>query len=303
MERVLLLSLTAAIAPSSLGAGRVLYSQPHILDISNASIVRVNPTVTVLGQTVVDFWRVGTLPLAPVNWPLSDYTGTYAAENATRGLLPAMPASSAMSFTSGIFGAVLNTSVDAIEPAQTLGTITLEQSWDLATAVAPWAASGSLDCIVEYQVPWALRAAGGVAVYSSWSLGIFSAVDATFIWYETAIFDLDRPLGGDQLYYDTVSHNVIVHGVLGVPSDFHTAAPDSAKAQSNVWAGWRTLHFTVSSSQLSAAIRQVNEKFKLSLHADASLWQLVHFNVELEGTANVSAAHALRGLTITALPA
>ena len=114
---------------------------------------------------------------------------------------------------------------------------------------------------------------------------------------------MDRPLGGDELWHDTISGDVIIHGVLGAASAFHTAAADSAAASTSAWAGFRKIHFTVSAAQVSGAIAATNAKFNLSLDVDASAWSLVHFNVELEGTANVSAGHSLHSLTLTALPA
>ena len=283
---------------------KVLYSQPELLDVGNSSLVRVNPgTGAVLGTTVVDFWRVGAGPLAPAAWPLSPFTGSPVAAASTRGLQPAVDGSCAVSYAFGTFGAVINTLADPIAPGQTLGTITIEQSWAVPDVATPWAAGGSLDAFAFYQVPTAVRAPGAVAVYSSWTLGIRSIADNAFIWYETALFDLDRPLGGDELWRDTVSGDVIVHGVLGAASAFHTAAPDSAVASTSVWAGFRKVHFTVSAAQVSGAVAATNAKFNLTLHTDASDWSLVHFNVELEGTANVTAGHSLHSLTITALPA
>ena len=282
----------------------ILYTQPAQLDVANASLVRVNPGAdAVSGTTVVDFWRVGAGPLASAAWPLGPFTGSPAPGASTRGLLPAVAGSCAISYAAGVFGAVLNTQTDAIAPGQTLGTITIEQSWPAPGVAAPWAAGGSLDASAFYQVPTARRETGAIAVYSSWTLGIRSAVDNVFIWYETALFDLDRPLGGDELWHDTISGDVIIHGVLGAASAFHTAAADSAAASTSAWAGFRKIHFTVSAAQVSGAIAATNAKFNLSLDVDASAWSLVHFNVELEGTANVSAGHSLHSLTLTALPA
>ena len=289
-----------AIVLLPVAPARVLYSQPAALDLGNASVVRVNPTSTPQGQTLVDFWRLGDVPaLAPVAWPMGAYTGSPVSAALTRGLTPLAAGSCAMSYAEGVFGATLDTA--DLTPGQTLGTITVENNWGAGDAASPWAADGAVDCSVFYQASSAARATGAVAVYSSWSLGIRSAVDAAFIWFETALFDLDRPLGGDEIWHDTISGNVIIHGVLGAPSAFHTAAPDSAAASTSTWQGFRRMHFTVSAAQLASAIAAANAQFNLSLHADPALWALVHFNVELEGTANVTAGHSLRGLTITAL--
>ena len=121
------------------------------------------------------------------------------------------------------------------------------------------------------------------------------------MWYETALFDLERPLGGDEVWRDTISGNVIVHGVLGAPSAFHTAAPDSCAASSQAWAGYRRAHFSVGAAQVRAAMGAANAQFNLTLSLDPAQWALVHWNVELEGTAGVAAGHSLHSLTITAI--
>ena len=304
---LLLLLLLAAPAPThSLPAGTLLYALPQALDMANASLVRADPGPgAASGTTVIDLWRLGAGPLRQAAWPLAPYTGAPAAPAAlTRGLQPAAPGTSAVSFSSGVFGAVLNTSAAApIEPGQSLGTVTVEQSWAAGAAAAPWAAGGGLELSAMYQVPTASRAPGAIAVYSSWTLGLRSLAPAdagAFVWYETALFDLHRPLGGDEVWRDTISGSVILHGVLGAPSAFHTAAPDSCAASSEPWAGFRRVHFSVGAAQVRAAIAAANAKFNLTLADDPAGWALVHWNIELEGTAGVAAGHSLHSLTITA---
>jgi hypothetical protein len=287
----------------------LLYALPQSLDLRNASIARVDPgpAQQVLGATVIDFWRLGaSRALLPLAWAPAPYTGAPAAPApATAGLLPSAPGTPAATFSRGVFGAVLNTSgATPIEPGQTLGTITIEQSWAPSAAPTPWAAGGALDLAAQYQPFSASRAPGAIAVYSSWSLGLRSLVPPqAFLWYETALFDLDRPLGGDEVWHDTVSGSVILHGVLGAPSAFHTAAPDSCAASSATWAGFRRVHFTVSAAQLAQGLAAANARFNLSLSLDPAQWAMVHWNVELEGTAGVAAGHSLHSLAITALGA
>ena len=299
--------LLAAGAPTPSALPTVLYALPQSLDMSNASLVRADPGPGALsGTAVIELWRLGPGPLLPVAWPLAPYTGAPAAPAAlTRGLQPSAPGTSAVSFSGGAFAAVLNTSAAApIEPGQSLGTVTVEQSWAAGSAAAPWAAGGAVDLSAFYQVPTASRAPGAVAVYSSWTLGLRSLAPAdagAFVWYETALFDLHRPLGGDEVWRDTISGSVILHGVLGAPSAFHTAAADSCAASSEAWAGYRRVHFSVSAAQVRAAIAAANSRFNLTLHTDPAGWALVHWNVELEGTAGVAAGHSLHSLTITAL--
>ena len=286
-------------------ASQVLYSLPQSIDVGNTTLVRVNPSgPAVLGTTVIDFWRLGAGPLRQIQqWPMGAYTGAPAPAALTRGLLPSVPGTNAISFTAGVFGAVLNTT-GALEPGQTLGTVTVEQSWAAGAAPVPWAAGGGVDLSAWYQVPTAARAPGAIAVYSSWTMGLRSLAPAdagAFVWYETALFDLERPLGGDEVWRDTISGSVIVHGVLGAPSAFHTAAPDSCAASSQAWAGYRRAHFSVGAAQVRAAMGAANAQFNLTLALDPAQWALVHWNVELEGTAGVAAGHSLHSLTITAI--
>jgi hypothetical protein len=306
MKPILAHLLLLASAPAFCQAA-LLYSLPQSLDVSNTSLVRTDPSgPAVLGTTVVDFWRLGSGPLRQCQWPLGVYTGAPAAPAAlTRALQPSAPGTSAVSFSSGVFGAVLNTSAGSpIEPGQTLGTITVEQSWAAGAAPAPWAAGGAVDLSAMYQAPTGSRAPGAIAVYSSWTLGLRSLAPAdagAFVWYETALFDLHRPLGGDEVWRDTISGSVILHGVLGAPSAFHTAAPDSCAASSQTWAGFQRVHFSISAAQVRAAIGAANAKFNLTLQQDPAAWALVHWNIELEGTAGVAAGHSLHSLTITAV--
>ena len=58
------------------------------------------------------------------------------------------------------------------------------------------------------------------------------------------------------------------------------------------------MHFTIDGGQVAAAITSANTKFNLTMGTDPSRWQLVHTNVELEGTGQGRAAHALQNMTI-----
>lgn len=231
---------------------------------------------------------------------MAAWTGAETTLAFQRGLDPAagLNGSTAMQYADGVFGASLNLFDTPLAPPDSLGTITIENNWSPQTSAAPWNASGAvLDMSIMYEAHSAFRT--GVAVYSSWSLGLSHRVSHDFVWYETALFDLDRPLGGDEIWLDTISGNVIVHGVLGAPSAFHTMAADSSASQTSVWAGRRLFHFTVASTQIAAAMQAANEKYNVTLGTDPADWLLVHTNVELEGTANVRGAHSLANMTIT----
>ena len=283
------------------GASRtVLFALPDSLPLDNSSIVRVNPSEIVYDHALVDFWRCGSGPLAPIaSWDMAPWTGANTSLANQRGLLPnaTMNGSTAVSFAGGVFGASLNLFDTPLAPTDTLGTITIENNWSPSQTVAPWAVAGAeLDLSIMYEAHSAFRT--GVAVYSSWSLGLSHQKTLDFVWYETALFDLDRDLGADEIWHDTISGNVIVHGVLGPPSAFHALAPDSSVSQTATWSGRRLFHFTITSAHIAAAMNAANAKFNISLGTDPAEWNLVHTNVELEGTPNVRGAHSLANMTI-----
>jgi hypothetical protein len=205
-----------------------LLQMPDSLDMTNASIVRVNPFdgPQVFDQFLVDVWRLGDFKMQPVMWNVSDWTGLGVPEEkqggSQLGPSPSAIASTAVQYYSGSFGANLNTFSNPIQPNQSLATITIEYNWSPETRTSPWSATASfLELSLLYEVPSASRQ--GVAVYSSWSLGLLHKTTQKFVWFETALFDLDRPLGSDVIWLDTISGNAIVHGVLADErSLFHT---------------------------------------------------------------------------------
>jgi len=116
---------------------------------------------------------------------------------------------------------------------------------------------------------------------------------------------LNRPLGGDVVWLDTISGRPIVHGVItrgaAPPSRFHRVFDDSVDSAAAPWAGFRRFHFAIEAAHVAAAMAAANAKFNLTLDTDAAAWRLVHTNVEVEATAGGAAAHSLRGMTIGAL--
>lgn len=120
------------------------------------------------------------------------------------------------------------------------------------------------------------------------------------MWFETALFDLDRPLGGDVVWLDTISGSAIVHGILSREhSAFHALQPDSALSVSRPFSGLRLFHFTVSDDNIHAAMLAANSKFpSLNLSTVAAEWLLVHTNVEVEATEAAQCGHALRDMSI-----
>ncbi len=284
---------------------RELLRMPDAIDMTNASIIRVNPFAgpDVFDQFVVDIWRLGDVKLQPVQWNVSEWTGLAVPEGThgefQLGLSPGVTGSSAVQYFNGTFGAHLNTITNPIQPNQSLATITIEYNWSPETRVCPWANASHLELSVMYQAPAAARQ--GVAVYSSWSLGLLHAATRKFVWFETALFDLERPLGGDVVWLDSISGNAIVHSALnGQHSLFHTLLPDSAVSVSAPFSGLKLFHFTVSGDNIRAAMMAANSKFAgLNLSTVAAEWQLVHTNVEVEGTALGRCGHSLRLMNIS----
>ena len=282
-----------------------LLKMPESIDMTNASIVRVNPFdgPQVFDQFLVDIWRLGDFKLQPVLWNVSGWTGLgipdYRHSDSQLGPSPSVIGSTAVQYYNGSFGANLNMFTNPLQPNQSLATITIEYNWSPQTRASPWAAAGSyVELSVLYRVPAARRQ--GVAVYSSWSLGLLHQATHKFVWFETALFDLDRPLGGDVVWLDTISGNAIIHSVLSSePSLFHTLQPDSAESVSSPFSDQKFFHFTISSDNVHAAMLAVNSKFAgLNLSTVAAEWQLVHTNVEVEGTDMGECGHSLRDMVI-----
>ena len=285
----------------------LLYALPHSIDMGNASLVLADPAgAPLLDATRIIFWRLGGGPLLPVGgWDLAPWTGGCSApcpRAEQRGVGPVVRnGSSAAAFSEGEFRAVLNLFDTPVPPPASLGTIVIEYNWSPSTRVAPWPLDGSLlDLAVRVRTPSAAKT--GVAVYSSWTIGLSHAATGAFVWWETAIFDFARPLGGDELWLDTISGNVIVHGVLGPASAFHSRSADSGVSGEAPWQEARLLHFTVSGAQVAGAMEAANAKFNLTLGTRARDWLLVHTNLEAEGLGGARMGHSVSGMAITSLP-
>ena len=273
--------------------------------MGNASIVRVNPSngPQVFDQFLIDLWRVGDVPMRPIQWSASNWTGlTIPSEVESEyqvGPSPGVSGSTVVQYYNGTFGANLNLFTNPVQPNQSLATITIEYNWSPGTRVFPWTLEGEyLELSILYQVPSARRE--GVAIYSSWSIGLLHAASQKFVWFETALFDLDRPLGGDVVWLDTISGNVIIHSVLSnSPSQFHIVQPDSAFSVSSPYTGLQFFHFLITDDNIHAAMLAANAKFVgLNLSTVAAEWELVHTNVEVEGTGEGQCGHSLRHMTI-----
>ena len=289
------LNVCSKPAPSS---STILFKMPDGLEISNSSLARVNPTNGIMDQTVLTVWRLGDEALTNISsWDSSEWTNARPFSPQV-GMTPSLPGSSSVLYSNGTFGALLSTIANPIQNGSSLGTLTIEYNYSPQYQTFPWTSpSAVIDMSVLYEAPQAYRT--GIAVYSSWSLGILNRNASTFCWFETALWDLERDLGGDEIWHDTISGNVIVHGVLGAQSAFHSMAFDSASARNTTFAtGKELLHFTISSSQIRAAINSVNLEFNFTLDANPANWALVHTNIELEGTSGVRGGHSLSSMRI-----
>jgi hypothetical protein len=282
-----------------------LLQMPVNIDMANSSIVRVNPFngPQVFDQFLVDIWRLGDSKLQHVHWNVSEWSGLVILQDLEAefqlGLTPELAGSTAVQYYNGSFGANLNLFSNPIQPNQSLATITIEYNWSPQTRVSPWAIAGSyIDLSLLYQVPTAKRQ--GIAIYSSWSLGLLHIATQKFVWFETALFDLGRPLGGDAVWLDIISNNVIIHSVLSNQTSlFHEMQPDSSLSVSNPFSGLKLFHFTINENHIHAAMVAANSKFSdLNLSTVAAEWQLVHTNVEVEGAALSACGHSLQDLSI-----
>lgn len=278
-----------------------LFSLPASVNLTATTVV--DPSAAgAPDELVLAIFRVGAGPASPLSWDLSARTGAALPAADARGVRPLVVGSTALQYGNATFGALLNLTADPLEPGASLGTVTVGYDWSAARAAAPWAGGGGgLELSIDYQVPTAQKT--GVAVYTSWTVGLATAAANTFVWYETALFDLDRPLGGDVIWLDTISGRPIVHAVLSQtqPSRFHRVYPDSANSATTSWAGFRRFHFAIEAAHVAAAMAAANEKFNLTLSTNPADWRLVHTNVEVEGTAGGVAAHSLREMVIDAL--
>lgn len=301
MRAVTTATAVAALRVSSAAPPPPLFSLPDSLNLTAA--VAVDPA-TGSDEILLAIFRVGAGPAGALDWDLSSRTGAALPAADARGVRPTLEGSTAVQYGNATFGALLNLTATPLEPGASLGTVTIACDFSAARAAAPWAAGArGLELSIEYQVPLASKT--GVAVYTSWTVGLATAAAGSFVWYETALFDLDRPLGGDVVWLDTISGRPIVHGVLAraqqPPSRFHRMFDDSAESATAPWAGYRRFHFAIEAEHVAAAMAAANAKFNLTLDTDPAAWRLVHTNVEVEGTAGGTAAHSLRAMVIGAL--
>jgi len=285
--------------------GLQLFTLPFSLNFTESASVNPQSGQQPDDTILLAVFRDGDFPLLPVDaWNMGEKTGSPAPSAFQLGLAPSIPFSTSVSYFQGTFSTILDLVSLPLQPGASLGTVTLGYDFSPQKQILPWAQPGAaLDMSVFYKCPMALKASPSLtsAVYSSWSLGLRHRVSQTFVWYETLLFDLHRPLGSDIIWMDTITGSPIVHSVLShdAPSAFHNIATDSSPSNDTVSDSFRLYHFSIAPQHIVAAMSAANAKFNLSLGTDPADWKLVHTNIEAEGTAGGRMAHSLKNMQIS----
>jgi hypothetical protein len=279
--------------------GEIIYSQPHDIDMKTQ--VRVNPTKGVFDTTYVSLFRLPASSLKPITWDVGTFTGLNITkelrEKAQLGFYPDHYGSTAVQYKDGVMGAHLNT-YDTHPIGASLATITIDYNWSPSTRVSPWRTTNTslLHLSLNTQVPTADRR--GIAVYTSVSIALAHIPSGRFVWYETAIFDLHRPLG-NFIQQDTFTSGAIIHGVLDdKPNPYHTALPGCLHSQQDPWKDLRQLNITISAQQFQQGIKDANRLLKIDLPTDVHEWTIVNLNVEVEATDMCRAGHTVSDLKL-----
>lgn len=303
----LLVLLTCQVATST-----TLYTMPKSLNLTTHA--RVDPTTTLFDDTSISLWRIASPgeECLPIGWDGSNWTGLHVPPGARladqAGLQPDVVGSTFVQYSNSSFGTQLN--LYDTPPTASLGTITVEFTWSQPNWITPWARGLTdatlVECTMLYQAPTAKKE--GVAIYSSWSLGFHNVNNISqYVWYETALFDLDRAFSQTIfskwlrrcsvllerrrnrcppviIAVDTISGYPIIHSYLGVQSQrYHSELPGCMQSSNATIRGLRAVAFTINSTQFAAAIADANVKSGEAYSTDPSLWRLGHWNIEAEG--------------------
>lgn len=310
------------VSPWIVAAGdRVLYAMPEML---SPAVVFADPqpwpTPTSGNHTDVVLWHMGQA-LRLADWDVGAHTGLHDASWAL-GLPPAEGRAagppcgpwaqttatsiqwrSASASVPSAYGAFLNSACNPPTPASAaLTTLIISFDWDMSVAATPWAQTGGLlRWRGTLSVTSAARATLQDAVYSTTSFILRHTASNHVIWYETALFDFERPQA-DAVFMDTFTNMAIVHGApLGPlkPSRYHTQAPESASCSNTTWSEPRTFDFTVSSEDVTRGLQDANARFQLGLPTAAEGWAVTHVNVELESTVGCTGGLMLQGWMVS----
>ena len=310
--------MAAAIIPAHQHQ-QVIYRQPAgNLDLRQSAFPNPKPwplpSRTSANVTNIVFWQrsIPNLELVtPTSWPLSQYTGMPSdIPPAQQSVTSAAAPFAGAQYLDGDLGLFLNTT----GTTETLTTSTVESSFKECLPL--WQEAGSaLRVALDFAVPYAVHCERGVgsnkpcAIYSTLSVYVNSIDRRHFMWYETSLFDLDRPVLQDHVFFDASSQQPIVHGFVSsgkpsAPSSRYNRcdATSGSAAALNETTGARTtasFAYLIEAEHVNRAIADVASTFNVSgLPISASEWCVSGFNVEVEGTPDNAAGIRLRNIEL-----
>lgn len=287
---------------------RAIYVQPPQLDLRSSAFPNPRhwPPPDRVGQNITNivFWQhaIPNLTLtSPTQWPLQEFTGVHT-DPTQQAITSARVPFSGAQYKDSTLGLWLNTT----GTAETLTTSTIESKFSSCLDV--WAPNRAIRVSLDLAAPSAshcTRSEGiPCAIYSSLSLNVHSRNMRWYTWYETSLFDHDRPAHRDAVFFDQSSQKPIVHGFVadgeaGPRSKYNTPVQGSDSAFNHTSDRVRHLEWIVASTNLEVGISDVANRFNLSgLPASASDWCVGGFNVELEGTPDTTAGIRVHNLTL-----
>ena len=303
-------------------ATSMLYSQPDGAIDLRASVFP-NPTShgawpRFVNTTSIVFWQRDAGAALAVDTP------TAADLDAHTRLGPVTPDQQAVAaggeaaqgaqYAHGVLGLYLNTSGAPEKAHGGLTTETIESTWmqGRTGCVAAWADGGGVEVSLDLAAPTAARCARGAgapcAIYSSLSLNVHSVDFKHYMWWETSLFDFQRPVLKDKILFDESSQQPIVHGFAakgtggdGPVSRYNDAVAGSLPAFNDSRAAAQRLAWRVAGRHVERAVADVKKRFgagAAGLPGAASDWCIGGFNIELEATPNCSAGIRISNLTI-----
>ena len=319
MKSIILATAWIAQAAAS-SSTTVLYAQPGgSLDL--ATHVFANPTANhgkwprfVNGTSIV-FWQTHAGAALAIDTPtdadLSAQTRMPgpAVAPAQQALSAGGAATQGAQYARGTLGLYLNTT----GAREALTTATIESSFmDGRKGCVPVWSGGAGDGLVvslDLAAPTAAHCARGradgapCAIYSTLSLNVHSRDFQHYMWYETSLFDLDRPVLRDNILFDQSSQQPIVHGFVGTrggpASRYNARVAGSAPAFNGTRATAQRLAWRVAAEHVERAVADVKRRFNATgLPGDARDWCVGGFNIELEGTPATSAGVRVSNLAL-----
>eukprot|EP01013_Petalomonas_cantuscygni_P008455 TRINITY_DN21176_c0_g1_i1.p1 TRINITY_DN21176_c0_g1~~TRINITY_DN21176_c0_g1_i1.p1 ORF type:complete len:330 (+),score=30.02 TRINITY_DN21176_c0_g1_i1:77-1066(+) len=308
----------------------VPFHQPASLQSSHLHInPHPWPIVSSLNTTSIVFWAMqgespDKKPVKP-QWDIGEYTDIHNVSWSGgiapySGVGPRCPpshntassvqwADAGVAGENAVYGAFLDTICNPAVSGAKLSTIVISYNWDVSAAARtnrPWLhPNGALRWRGVVTSPMAYRnsTSNACAVYSTSSFVLRHVQTGDELWYETSLFDFERPMR-DAIFYDTAGTGLpIIHAApragAGHPSRYILQAPGSADAMSDTSPTPHVLDFRVEARHVELALRDLNQKFKTQYPTNAAGWSFHHVNTELEGTSGVRGAITLQQWTVS----